>query len=120
MRAVLFGLLAAFVIVLLWVALANAAAEVELSLGFGDPRELPLAAVIVGAVIAGTIFTGVLAVIECLALRLENRRLRKQIKRLEDEVHDLRNLALTDDGGQNPSSAVELTEPAAPQSTDET
>lgn len=97
MRILLFILLAAFVVVVLWVALANASSQAQLSLGIGETRDVSLAEVIVCGVVAGAFFTGFLAVIEGLSLRLENLRLRRRLRKLEEEVHDLRNIALTED-----------------------
>ena len=94
MRVVLFVLLAVFVIVVLWVALANAGSPAELRLGIGEVRAVSLAEVIVCSVIAGALFTGLLAVIEGLSLRLENLRLRRRLRKIEEELHDLRNMAL--------------------------
>ncbi|MDH3284844.1 MAG: LapA family protein [Acidobacteriota bacterium] len=94
MRALVLILIAAFVILVLWVALANATQTVTLSLGFGWHGEASLAQVIFGAVLAGVVFTGLLAVIEGLALRVDRRGLQKRLRRLEEEIHDLRNAAL--------------------------
>lgn len=119
MRVVLFVLLGSFMVVLLWVALANANADVPLSLGIGEPRIVPVAGIVVGGVIAGTLFTGILAVIEGIALRLANRRLRRKLRKLEEEIHDLRNLAFTEElPAQTESSLTPATAKAT--SPDET
>lgn len=102
MRILLFILLAAFVVVVLWVALANASSTALLSLGIGETREVSLAEVIVCGVVAGAFFTGFLAVVEGLSLRLENLRLRRRLRKLEEEIHDLRNIAL---GSEEPAGA---------------
>ncbi len=95
MRAFVFVLVAAFVVLVLWVAFANASQVVTLTFGLGGgPREVSLAWVILGGVLAGTIFIGVLAVIEGVVVRLENLRLRRRVRRLEEEVADLRNMVL--------------------------
>lgn len=94
MRALVVILIVAFVIAVLWVTLANATQTVTLNLGFGWSGEASLAQVIFGAVLAGVTFTGLLALIEGLALRVDRRGLRKRLHRLEEEVHDLRNAAL--------------------------
>lgn len=102
MRAVMLILIAAFAICLLWVCLANVAPRVPFQLGLGSQSELPLAAVILGSVAAGVIFTGLLAVVDGLRLWTENRRLRRQLSMAQSELHELRNLGLQDD----PSSPV--------------
>lgn len=94
MRALIFALAAAFVILVLWVALANAGQVVSLRLGLGEPKNINLAQVIFGAVMAGALFVGILALIEGLTLRVENMRLRRKMRQLEEEILDLRNLAL--------------------------
>jgi uncharacterized integral membrane protein len=93
MRAVVFILIVAFVLLVFWIALVNGA-EVVLRLGPGWSAAAPLGNVILAAVFAGVFFTGVLAVIEGLALRLDRRRLRRRLKSLEEELHDLRNIGL--------------------------
>ncbi|GEM_PF-6153716 len=103
MRAVVFGLVAAFVVLVLWVAFANASQVVTLSFGFGGaPREVSLAWVILGGVLAGTIFIGVLAVIEGVVVRIDNLRLRRRVRKLEEEVADLRNMVLEAPAGDAP------------------
>ncbi len=111
MRLVLFVLLAAFVIVLLWIALANASEEVPLRVGFGEARPVPVAGVIVGGVFAGALFTGILAVFEGIALRLENRRLRRRGKKLEEEVHDLRNMVFSEETPRAPELTAGIASP---------
>lgn len=94
MRALIFALAAFFVVLVLWVALANGGQEVPLRIGLGAPRNTNLAQVIFGGVMAGSLFVGVLALIEGLTLRVENMRLRRKLRQLEEEILDLRNLAL--------------------------
>ncbi|RMG47169.1 MAG: DUF1049 domain-containing protein [Acidobacteria bacterium] len=112
MRIAIFVLLAAFVVAVLWVALANASQEVDLRVGPGLSGRTSLAQVIVGSVLAGALFTGLLAVIEGLSLRVERHRLRRRLRRLEEEIHDLRNLTLS--GEDRP--AARLDRDAAPGS----
>lgn len=94
MRALLSVLILAFFVLLVWIAVANWNETVTVSLGFEKAREASLAVVIFASVGAGVLFIGVLALIEGLTLRVENLRLRRRLRRLEEETADLRNLAL--------------------------
>jgi uncharacterized membrane protein YciS (DUF1049 family) len=94
MRAVVIVLTLAFFTLLIWVAVANQNETVTVSLGFEKARETTLATVIFSAAGAGVVFIGVLALIEGLSLRVENLRLRRRLRQLEDELTDLRNVAL--------------------------
>jgi hypothetical protein len=99
MRVLIFLLAAGFAIVVLWVALANAGQEVTLTLGAGGvTRTLSMAEVIFGSVLAGVFFIGLLAVVEGITLRVENLRLKRRLHQLEEEILDLRNLAISGTG----------------------
>lgn len=99
MRVLIFLLAAGFAIVVLWVALANAGQEVTLTLGTaGATRTLSMAEVIFGSVLAGVFFIGLLAVVEGITLRVENLRLKRRLHQLEEEILDLRNLAISGTG----------------------
>jgi hypothetical protein len=99
MRVLIFLLAAGFAIVVLWVALANAGQEVTLTLGAGGAtRTLSMAEVIFGSVLAGVFFIGLLAVVEGITLRVENLRLKRRLHQLEEEILDLRNLAISGAG----------------------
>lgn len=93
MRALIFVLIVVFVLLAFWIALVNGS-YVLLRLGPGWEARAPLGNVILASVFAGVFFTGILAVVEGLALRLDRRRLRKRLRSLEEELHDLRNLGL--------------------------
>ncbi|MBP7146138.1 MAG: LapA family protein [Acidobacteria bacterium] len=115
MRVAIAVLLVVFVLLVLWVALANASAPVvDLSLGFGKSREASLPQVILGGVLAGALFVGLLAVVEGLTLRVENLQLRKRVRRLEEEVYDLRNLALTGKPPERAPAPPAEDEPSGP------
>ena len=104
MRILIFLLAAAFAVIVLWIALANAGQEVTLTLGSGgSTRTLSMAEVIFGSVLAGVFFVGLLAVVEGLTLRVENLRLKRRVHQLEEEVLDLRNLAMATAGAAPPA-----------------
>ncbi len=94
MRTVIMLLLAAFVILSLLVSLAHADQRVAIDLGFGLVGETSLGKVIFVSVVTGVLFAGLISVIEGLALRLERRGLRRRLQKLEQELHDLRSIAL--------------------------
>lgn len=52
--------------------------------------DVPLFAVVVLSVVAGIVYAGVIAVAEGANLRLTNHRLRREIQKLETEMHYLR------------------------------
>ncbi|MCU0223197.1 MAG: LapA family protein [Acidobacteria bacterium] len=107
MRVLIFLLAAGFAIVVLWVALANAGQEVTLTLGAGGvARTLSMAEVIFGSVLAGVFFIGLLAVVEGITLRVENLRLKRRLHQLEEEILDLRNLAISGTGALAPGRGV--------------
>ncbi len=107
MRIAIVVALVAFFLLLLWLAFANGSAEAPLSLGLGEVRQVPVAGIVTMSAIAGALFVAVLALVEGLALRLENRRLRRRLDKLEEETHDLRNLALAEDTRSRELSASE-------------
>ena len=114
MRTLIMLLMAAFVILALLVSLAHADQLVAIDLGFGLVGETSLGKVIFVSVVAGVLFTGLVAVIEGLALRLERRGLRRRLRRLEEELHDLRNLALRErEDGDRPAPAGPRAVPAS-------
>jgi TRAP-type C4-dicarboxylate transport system permease small subunit len=107
MRILSFLLAAGFAIVVLWVALANAGQEVTITLGTGGvSRTLSMAEVIFGSVLAGVFFVGLLAVVEGITLRVENLRLKRRLHQLEEEVLDLRNIAISGTGALPSGRAV--------------
>ena len=59
---------------------------VPVTIWFGTTfPEVPLGVVVVIAVAAGAVFSGLIAVFEGARIRLDNRRLRKKVQRLEAE-----------------------------------
>jgi len=52
--------------------------------------DLPLYLVVIAAMLVGIVYTGMIAIAEGAFIRLANRRLEKDVRRLETEVHFLR------------------------------
>jgi uncharacterized integral membrane protein len=99
MRILIAVLTIAFVLLLVAVALLNHEESVRLNLGEGSGQiapERPLPWVLVGATMAGVLFMGLVSVLEGLHLRLTNGRLRRQLRRLQEELEDLRGLSLSE------------------------
>jgi uncharacterized integral membrane protein len=90
----------------LWLALVGAllvggwrfasrnGAEVQVDLLFVELAPTPLWTVLLGAFALGAAAAGLAALWEVLRLGLVSRRYRKAMRRLEAEVHELRNLPL--------------------------
>ena len=72
-------------------------APVGLDLLFVQLRDVPLWSIVLGAFGIGALGTGLIVAWPLLRLRLGVRRQGRQINRLEQEVHGLRTLPLTDD-----------------------
>jgi hypothetical protein len=66
-----------------------------------------MAEVIFGSVLAGVFFIGLLAVVEGITLRVENLRLKRRLHQLEEEILDLRNLAISGTGPLAPGRGVD-------------
>lgn len=101
MRILIAVLTIAFVLLLISAALLNHQEMVRLNLGEGSGQlaaERHLSWVLVGATLAGALFMGLVAVLEGLHLRLTNGRLRRQVRRLTEELEDLRSLPLREAG----------------------
>lgn len=108
MRALMLALIVALVVLVAWVGFANWGQTVTVNFGFQKVHDTSLAMVIFVATVAGVVFIGTIALIEGVTLRVENMRLRRRLRRLEDEITDLRNLALQ-------SSAASPSAPRADQ-----
>ncbi len=100
MRALIAILTLLFVTVVIGVMLLNASETVTLRLWWDTPGseadsyELPLGVVILGAIAMGFLFTGIVAIVEGLMIRLENRRLTRTIRELRRELDELRTPAI--------------------------
>lgn len=65
--------------------LTNLETLVEVTVWNTQHRDVPLFAVVMLSVLAGIVYAGVIAVAEGANLRIENRRLRQEIQRIETE-----------------------------------
>ncbi|UCF67351.1 MAG: DUF1049 domain-containing protein [Acidobacteriota bacterium] len=116
MRIVVIVLTLAFAIVVTWIAVANSSEQVRLSFAVTE-RDVSLAEVIFVAVFAGALFAGLLAVIEGLGVRMENLRLKRRLRRLQEELHDLRNLGLSAESiGESRARSASPSLPPSPPS----
>ena len=89
MRLALPVLLIVFVILLFMFALTNDA-RVDVTLVSSTYRSVHLTIVVLVSLVVGVIFTGTLALIEGTSSRLNNRRLRRRLEKLEAEMNFLR------------------------------
>lgn len=58
-------------------------------------HDIPLFLIVIFSILFGALYTGFIALLEGMNLRLNNARLRKTIKKLESEVDDLKNLIIS-------------------------
>lgn len=67
------------------------------SLTFGSLRTdpMPVFIIILGAFLAGVVFTSIIGIIEGMKMRVSNARLKRKARKLQSEVDALRNLPLT-------------------------
>ncbi len=86
-----------FVLVLLLFAIPlivflflNADERVSVNLGTEVHADVPLTTVVFGAIVVGAGLVGIVATIEGAAIRLANRRLRREVRKLETELIFLR------------------------------
>lgn len=77
-------------LVLVGFLITNPSQRVEVTLGSTQYTDVPLSLVALIAMTVGVAFTAVVALIEGAAIRLTNRRLRREIQRLQTEQSFLR------------------------------
>jgi len=70
--------------------LTNLETRVEVTVWKTQHRDVSLLAVVMLSVLAGIVYAGVIAVAEGANVRMENRRLRREIQKLETELVYLR------------------------------
>jgi uncharacterized integral membrane protein len=66
--------------------LTNLDAKTEATIWDTTYRDVPLYLVVILSVLAGAVYVGVIAVTEGAAIRLANRRLTREVQRLENEI----------------------------------
>ena len=59
---------------------------VDVTLFFKSYEQVPVAVVMVVSLLAGIVFTSFISIIDGIRIRFQNRRLRKTVVRLEDEM----------------------------------
>jgi uncharacterized integral membrane protein len=81
-------------------------AVVDVNLLYRNFEQVPVAVVIVLSLLAGTVFASFISIIDGIRIRVLNRRLRKRVLRLEDELESQRRPVaagpLDGDGGEAP------------------
>ena len=103
---VLFVLIIAFTIFNL-----NEKADVQLFLT--DPyiyHDIPLFLIVIFSILFGAFYTGIIALLEGMNLRLNNARLKKTIRKLEGELDGLKNVIISQTQGNETSSFAEETD----------
>lgn len=90
MRVLVIVLSLVSIVVLGGFALTNLSTRVPVTLLNTQYPDVPLYLVVILAVSAGVVLTGVIAVAEGANIRLANRRLRREIHKLETEINYLR------------------------------
>lgn len=88
-------LLITVMLILLFLAIlgfyfGNQDARVDLSVGNTTYEQVALYLIVIASLLAGIIFTAVIALAEGVTLRLDNRRLSREIRKLETEINYLR------------------------------
>ena len=99
MRALIALLTVLFTVAVLGVTVMNASETVTLRLWWDDPQreyhDVPVGALLLGAAFAGFVFTGIVAVLEGMKTRLDNARLNRKVRRLQQELDAIRTPALS-------------------------
>jgi uncharacterized integral membrane protein len=74
--------------VLLLVVLNHGVSDINLL--FRTYEQVPIAVVMVVSLLAGIVFTSFISIMDGVRIRVQNRRLRKRVVRLEDELEGMR------------------------------
>jgi uncharacterized integral membrane protein len=77
-------------IALIWFGVTNAGTKISFQVWNTSFTDTPLSLVISGAVAFGVFFAFLIAFAESARVRLDNRRLSREVRRLETEIHYLR------------------------------
>ncbi len=106
MRLVFPALLIALGVVLIGFLITNPGQRVDVTVGNAQYENAPLSLVAFFALTVGVAFTALVALIEGATIRLDNRRLRREIQRLETENHFLRTQPHHADASGEPQTEV--------------
>ena len=71
-------------------------AKVDIDLLFKKINQVSISMIIFGALSLGVLFGYIIAVFSILSTKAQNRNLQNKIKRLTDELNDLRNVAVNE------------------------
>ena len=96
MRLVFTLLFLALMIFFMIFAWQNQEEQVHVVFGGWDSGNLPVFLLILLSFGAGVIITSVIGIVEGMRIRMTNVKLRRKIKKLEEEVDSLRNLPLSE------------------------
>ena len=114
MRLLSAGLLLLVLVTIFYFVLSDPGQLVTLTI-LSKQITQPLPVVLLGAVAVGVAFMGVVAMIEGAKIRIENRRLKKEIQRLETQLE----LTRSQSPAPSPARTAPLAESAAPPPYDE-
>ena len=95
------NILRAIIIIILFFALLilavlNSEESVSMNFYWRTLRDVPLIFVIFASLLVGVIIAGIIGLAENMRLRMTQRQLRREIKRLEEEVNSLRHLPIAE------------------------
>ena len=89
--------LALFVFIIAF-TLFNLNEKVEVQLFLTEPyiyHDIPLFLIVIFSILLGAFYTGIIALLEGMNLRLNNAKLRKTIRKLEEELDGLKNVLIS-------------------------
>ena len=89
--------------VLLLVILNHGTGDVDLF--FRTYEQVPISVVMVVSLLTGIVFTSFISIIDGVRIRVQNRRLRKRVMRLEDELEGMRRPPESTGAGRDEDSA---------------
>ncbi len=73
-------------------------------------HDIPLFLIVIFSILFGAFYTGLIALMEGMNLRLNNARLRKTIKKLENEIDGLKNVIISQSHSEEPTSVENETD----------
>lgn len=104
------------VFIVLFVVGVYNSGEIALDLVVGSVGPVPIGVVIASAFLFGVALTCVIGVMDGIKIRITNRQLRKQVRRLEEEVDGLRLGLARYEGPARPApTASEIVAPEEPR-----
>ena len=116
MRLIFPALLIGLGVLLIGFLITNPGQRVDVTLGNTQYENTPLSLVAFFALTVGVAFTALVALIEGATIRLDNRRLRREIQRLETENQFLRSQPTAEPESEIPEVASIPTRPEPPAS----